>query len=124
MTSEFQERFFFDDAVSALRYGQKIAVATDCRVQVTINASGYVLNHQNGCTGSTYTQTVVHPGTGVDGYSSSPPGGVSVSSTVSPILFDPLGRALNSGGSVTNATVTIASRLINVVGETGSILTP
>jgi MSHA pilin protein MshC len=122
--SEFDERFFFDDAISALRYSKKLAIATGCRAQIDISGGSYTVNLQNSCSGSTYTQAVVHPGTGAATYSNSAPSGVTFTSTVSPLIFDPLGRALNDSGSVTNATVTVGSRTISVVGESGFVHAP
>jgi MSHA pilin protein MshC len=52
---EINERFFFNDTLSAVRYAQKLAVATRCGVQVTIAANTYTLNLQDGCAGSSYT---------------------------------------------------------------------
>ncbi len=123
-TSEYDERFFFDDALAALRYSHKLAVATNCRVQVAISGGAYTVTLQNGCSGSTYTTAVTHPGTGASGYTTSAPGGVSFSSTVSPIIFDPLGRALNGSDAVTDASVTVGSRTISVVGESGFVYAP
>jgi MSHA pilin protein MshC len=122
----FDESFFRNDTLGALRYAQKLAVATGCQVQVTINGSGYTLKGQDGdpCSGSSFNQNVAHPGTGVAGYSNAPPGGISVSSDVSPIVFDALGRALNSGGSVSDVTVDVGSLQVLVVGETGFAYVP
>jgi MSHA pilin protein MshC len=38
----FSERGYIDEVASTLRYAQKIAIATQCDVQVTVNAGGYV----------------------------------------------------------------------------------
>jgi hypothetical protein len=35
--------------------------------------------------------------------------------------MDALGRALNSGGTVTDVTVTVGSRTLSIVGETGFV---
>jgi MSHA pilin protein MshC len=118
---EINERFFFNDTLSAVRYAQKLAVATRCGVQVTIAANTYTLNLQDGCAGSNYTTAVPDPTTGASGYSNTAPSGVSLSSTLSPIRFDALGRALNSGGSVTSATITVGALNIAVVGESGFV---
>ena len=120
----FSSSQFFDETITALRYGQKLAVASGCEVQVSFTASSYTLNLQNACSGSTYTQAVLNPGTGTSTYTGTAPTGTSVSSDVSPLLFDALGRATNSGGTVSNATVTVGARSISVVGETGLVHEP
>jgi MSHA pilin protein MshC len=118
--SDIEENFFYDDTLAALRYAQKLAIGTGCRVQVTVAANTYTLNLQNNCTGSSYTTSVIHPGTGESGYSNTAPGGTTLTSTASPIIFDALGRALNSGGAVTDFTVTVGGALdIAIVGESG-----
>ncbi len=117
----FNERFFVDDTLGALRYAQKLAVATGCQVQVTISGGTYTLNLQNACSGSTFTTAIQHPGTSASTYTGSAPAGVTFTSTTSPIIMDALGRALDSGGSVTNVTVTIGSRTVSIVGETGFV---
>ncbi len=117
----FNERFFLDDALGAVRYAQKLAVATGCQVQVTISGGTYTLKLQNGCAGSVFTTDVQHPGTGATSYTGSAPAGVTFTSTTSPILMDALGRALKSGGTVTNVTVTVGTRTISIVGETGFV---
>ena len=45
-----------------------------------------------------------------------------MSSSASPIIFDALGQALNSSGTVTDFTVTVGGTLdIDVVGESGFV---
>ncbi len=118
--SDVDRRFFYDDTIAALRYAQKLAIGTGCQVQVTVAANTYTLNLQDSCTGSSYTQSVIHPGTGASGYSNTAPSGTTLSSSASPIIFDALGRALDSSGAVTNFTVTVGGTLdVDIVGESG-----
>lgn len=42
----FEERGFFEEVASALRYAQKIAVGSGCPVRVTITAGSYSLEQQ------------------------------------------------------------------------------
>jgi len=122
----FDSRFFRNDVLSALRYAEKLAVATGCEVRVSFTADSYSVNLQDGdpCTGSSFTTAVIHPGTGASGYSNTAPAGVSVSSDVSPLTFDGLGRALNSGGAVSDATVSVSGLQVLVVGESGFAYAP
>ncbi len=127
---DFGAGFFFDDALSALRYAQKLAVATGCNSQVAIAANSYTVTLQdgatnvNGCSGAGYTQPVVHPGTSGSGYSETAPSGVTLASTVSPLRFDSLGRAVDATQTVSDATITVGARTISVVGETGLVYEP
>lgn len=122
---EFEESFFRNDTLGALRYAQKLAVASGCQVRVTINSGGYSMNRQDGdpCSGGSFTLNVTHPGTGASGYSNTASSGISLSGDT-PITFDALGRALNAGGSVADATVNVGSLSIEVIGETGFVYAP
>ena len=117
----FSERAFFDDTLNAVRYAQKLAVATGCNVQVAVSANSYILTRQGNssstsCSGSsTYSLAVPHPSSGVSSYSGSE-SGVTLTSTVSPFYFYPL------GSSSTDVTLTVnGSRTINVIAETGFV---
>ncbi|MEM9057799.1 MAG: GspH/FimT family pseudopilin [Pseudomonadota bacterium] len=50
-TNAFDERGYADELGAALRYGQKVAVATGCPVQVTVTAAGYALGQQTAAAG-------------------------------------------------------------------------
>ena len=107
------------EVLAALRYAQRLAVATGCGVQVQLTASSYALTQQTGCAGATWTQAVVDPSTNGASYARSAPLGVALSSTVNPLRFDPLGRATDAAGTVSSATVAVGARTISVVGESG-----
>ncbi len=127
----FDQQFFRNDILSAVRYAQKLAVATGCQVRVNFGASSYSLKLQNGapdCAGTSFTTDVVHPGSGASSFSNTAAGGVSVSSDVSPLTFDALGRALDSSGGVTDATIEVSVGAdvlqVLVVGESGFAYAP
>ena len=118
---DFHERFFFDDVTAGLRYAQKLAISTGCPVQVDFTATGYGVTQRTACTTGAYTQPVHHPSSGAPGYVETAPDGVTVTSSVDPVFFDALGRALDVGGSPTDATVGVGTRSITVVGITGFV---
>ena len=122
----FDQSFFRNDILSAVRYAQKLAVATGCQVRVNFSANSYSLKLQDGapCAGTSFTTDVVHPGSGASSFSNTAAAGVSVSSDVSPLTFDALGRALDSSGSVTDATIDVSGRQVLVVGESGFVYVP
>ena len=124
--SGFDQSFFRNDILSAVRYAQKLAVATGCQVRVNFSANSYSLKLQDGapCDGTSFTTNVVHPGSGASSFSNTAAAGVSVSSDVSPLTFDALGRALDSSGSVTDATIDVSGRQVLVVGESGFAYVP
>ena len=122
--SGFHERFFFQDSLAALRYAQKLAVASGCEVQVTIAAGTYTLTQRQNCRSGAFNQPVPNPGTGEATYTNQAPPGTALASSVNPIVFDGLGRALDASLTVTDATVTVGAGAIDVVGETGFVFDP
>jgi MSHA pilin protein MshC len=117
--SEMNADLYRSEVLAALRYAQRAAVATGCGVQVTFTATSYTLQAQNGCAGGTYTTAVVDPSTNGATYSRTAPSNVTLSSTVNPLRFDALGRALTSANAVSDAVVSVGARAIAVVGESG-----
>jgi len=122
--SGFHELFFFHDSLSALRYAQKLAVASGCEVQVTFTASDYALAQRVSCQTGAFSQAVPNPGTGEATYTNQAPSGTALASSVNPIVFDGLGRALDASLTVADAMVTVGAQSINVVGETGFVFDP
>ena len=122
--SGFHERFFFQDSLAALRYAQKLAVASGCEVQVTFSASDYALAQRASCQSGAFSQAVPNPGTGGASYTNQAPSGTALASSVNPIIFDGLGRALNASLTAADATVTVGAQSINVTGETGFVFDP
>lgn len=122
--AEFDERLFFDEVRAALGHAQKLAVASGCEVRVTLDASGYELRQRSSCTGPLFDRDVPHPAGTSPMYAGAPPGGVALASTVNPIVFDALGRARDGGGVVSDASVTVGSRLLAAVGQTGFVYAP
>ncbi len=118
--SSYQQQVFFDDTLNAVRYAQKLAVATACNVQVSINANAYALKqpaNRSQCLSSsaTFSLAVRNPGSGETSYTHAE-SGVSLSSTATTFYFDALGRAS------TNVTITVAgAKTISVVRDTGFV---
>ncbi len=117
--AETRSDLFRAELVAGLRYAQKLAVATGCPTQISVAAGSYAITQLAGCAGSSYTLAVVDPSTGDAGYARPAPAGVALASTTSPLRFDALGRALDSSGAVTGATLNVGTRTITVIGETG-----
>ncbi len=114
--SSFAERVFFDDCLNALRYAQKLAVASHCDVQVSFSANSYQLKRPAsiadcGVSTSTFTLAVPHPASGGD-YSGSEDG---VSTSNANIVFYAKGHAS------ADATISVGSKNIKVVAKTGLV---
>ncbi len=121
--NSFAERAFFDDTLNAVRYAQKLAVATGCGVQMSISSNSYTITRQGASgsascpSGSTYSLAVPHPSSGDNSYSGAE-SDVSLTSSVPSFIFDALGAAS------TDTTLTVGSKTINVVAETGLVYAP
>jgi MSHA pilin protein MshC len=90
----FQERGYYEELVAALKYSQKLAVASGCPVRVVIDATGYVARQQAAQAGTCNTADTTWP-TDValaDGQvlAGSQPLGVAVAPAVT-LTFDALG---------------------------------
>lgn len=117
--SLYQEKAFFDDTLSAFRYAQKLAVATGCNVQVVTSGNQFQLNRpaasdRSQCSSTTaadFTLPVTRPGS-TGNYQGSQ-SGVAVDSAT--VYFTAKGTAS------TSANVTVGSRTLVVVRDTGFV---
>ena len=87
----FSERGYTDEVASALRYSQRIAIASRCPVQVIINAANYSAMQQAACNpAGTWTVAVRRP----DGrtLSGAPPQAVVLAPATTTVTFDASGN--------------------------------
>lgn len=122
--NSFAEHAFFADTLNAVRYAQKLAVATGCSVKFSISSDSYRLNRQGdlssiSCSGgSTYSLAVPHPSSGTSDYSGSE-SGITLTSSPASFIFSPLGTVS------ADAIVTVnGSKTINVISATGFVYAP
>ncbi|WP_418067324.1 prepilin-type N-terminal cleavage/methylation domain-containing protein [Sedimenticola hydrogenitrophicus] len=118
----FQEWGFSDELAGALRFGQKLAIATGCDTQAAITAAGYQLNQRVTCNSGAFTTPVRLPGGDGTGYAGSAPGGIAL--TAASLYFDALGRPHDSadGNLLAAATnIAIGSRSVSVEPQTGYV---
>lgn len=119
----FDERAYHDELVSALRYAQKIAVASGCRVRVSIAATSYALTQQASLAGhcdpgdSSFPVVVLLP-TG-DPASGTAPAGVTAAPSVN---FDY--NALGQTSLAANQSIAVGARSFEVQADSGLVLTP
>ncbi|WP_426414980.1 pilus assembly FimT family protein [Aestuariirhabdus sp. LZHN29] len=78
----YEQRFFADDLLSGLRYGQKLALASGCRVQVSVSGAGFSLRKDTNCLAGgapsyPVASNVTHPST-YDAFTNTNPDGVAV----------------------------------------------
>ncbi len=117
----FDESGYFEETLAAVRYAQKVALASGCDVQVSINAGGYSLSRRNtGCSTGTFSVAIPHPSR-AGGFAASPPAGTSVGGTAS-LYFDRAGRPRDPGsGSILGAAtnLSIGALGMRIEAETG-----
>lgn len=119
----FDERAYLDELASSLRYAQKVAVASGCRVRADISAGGYALTQQSPLTGhcdpadaSFPVPVLLSTGQVMTGTA---PSGVVTAPAVS-IVYDALGRTNLSA----NQTLSVGPRTIFIQAESGLVTTP
>ncbi|MBX9913154.1 MAG: type II secretion system GspH family protein [Pseudomonadaceae bacterium] len=110
----FDERMFFEESIGAVRYAQKLALASGCFTQVSLGSGGYHVRQAAGCTSGGYSLEVI-AADGQSPYANTLPGGVTVTPTSFPVVFDSLGKP----GSAASAT--IGTFTLNVAAETGLV---
>lgn len=113
----FTARGYADEVANSLRYAQRIAIASGCRVQVTVNAAGYSSWQQPTlatCNGpGPWTQAVFRAdGTTLSGVT---PANINVNPNIT-LEFQSGGNL--AGGS---ASTTIGPHIINVDAVTGRV---
>ena len=119
--SDYQERADYDEVAGAVRYAQKLAVASGCEVRVVIGGGNYALQQCSpavGCTdgigtfcaAANFNTLANHPITN----------NPSVATNLSPqtFIFNAMGRSSNA------VTVTVGTKAFNVTAETGYVNAP
>lgn len=112
--SSFKERGFYDEALSAVRYAHKLAIASGCNIQLQFTASSYALNRDANCnTGNppSFSQPVRDPAGGGN-FSGTAPAGVTMSTAT--FYFDKIGQP-----SVGGTSISVGSRNIIIEAVTG-----
>jgi MSHA pilin protein MshC len=110
-TRVFSERGYADEVASAMRYSQKIAVASGCNVRLSITTSGYNAMQQapsgNRCnaSSSSWTTTVIRP----DGelLAGVPPTDANVSGAAT-LVFDNKGAVISGATNLIVGPYTLA----------------
>lgn len=111
----FDERMFFEESIGAVRYAQKLALASGCLTQVSLDGNGYLLRQSAGCTTDANYDVEVIGADGQSPYANTLPSGVTVNPSNFPVVFDSLGRPSSA------ASATIGSFTLTVAAETGLV---
>lgn len=119
----FEEREYYDELVTALRYAQKVAVASGCAVQVEIAPTTFALSQQSVLAGHCDPADASFPvpvrlSTG-EVMSGAAPAGITAVPAIT-LIYTPLGRT----GLAANQAVTIGARTLTIQAESGLVVTP
>ncbi len=111
----FDERLFFEESLAAVRYGQKLAVASGCPIRSQINNAGYALTYAQACGPLAAGSAVANPSGG--NYAASKPESVAMTTALD-ITFNSLGGA---AGAANTANLGNGAFVLNVNPVTGFI---
>lgn len=119
----FRSSAFAEQVAAALRYGQRLAVASGCEVQVEVSAVGsgsYAVRRRAGGSdtacgpaGQAFSVPIPSPTGGA--FAATASGGVQVTQGLS-VVFNAQGLPVGGGG-----TAIVSGRSITVEGETGLV---
>lgn len=93
----FDERLFFEESLAAVRYAQKLAVASGCPIRAQVNSAGFALSYAAACGTQAADAPVASPSGGA--FAAEKPDAVSLSSTLD-ITFNSLGSATGAANTV------------------------
>lgn len=120
----FEQSGFFNETVSAVRYAQKLAIASGCTVRVNVSGTGYSLlraANQATCNTAPFATAITDPSDPGRTFSRSAPSGTTV--TAADFTYDPLGRAVSV--ATPSQTITVSgpsgSRQFRIWAETGLV---
>lgn len=121
--SQYEQRAFLDEVAGAMRYAQKVAVASGCPVEVTLTAGSYSLAQQSASSGhcnpsdASFPNPVLLPSG--DPVTGTAPGGITMSPTMT-IRYNALGQT----GLGSDQVFTIGSSSLTVRADSGLVTVP
>jgi len=128
----YSSRAAYNDVLSSLRYAQKLAVATGCQVQYSVNANAYSLFQRTPGVGedcntltALWTTSVVNMASRDNDPTYNAVAltdGIVLTPTNFPLVFNALGQAVNTGGAPDaspTATLAVDDEVITIWAETG-----
>ena len=113
----YQSLGFYNDTVNGLRYGQKLAMATGCRVQARVTAGGWQLFQGDSCNSASYSLPVADPAQRNQAYARTAPSGIGISPAAT-LVFTPQSTV---EGIAADQSFTIDGRSFTVYRHSGLI---
>jgi len=107
----YQERFYTEDLLAALRYARRSAEASNCPVRVRLLTNGFDLTQDVNCftaAVASYTQVLVRPSDPDLAYvSTEKPSSLNQNATLSTFFFQPNGKVVDSSANLSNIILTL-----------------
>ena len=112
--STFEQRVLFDDTLIAVRYAQKVAVASGCNIRFSVYNNHYSVFKDNSCNSGNFSSNipVKHPANSSENYTGTQ-NTIALTAIHAHTTFDALGRADNDN------TISVGSRRISIIATTG-----
>ena len=114
-TLPFQQRGYVDEVAGAIRYAQRVAIASDCSVAFTLDATGYQAALQAG-TGPVCPSTLVPTRGDGTALSGAPPTGVTVAPATTQFTFTNTGAV-----AVAPAPISVGSFTLTLGAGSGLV---
>ena len=119
--SRFDEMGYTDAVVSAMRYAQKLAIASRCDTRFRLDTNGYALfQRATDCGVGSLTRAVTRPGG--DTWTGATPAGLSVGTL--DVFFDSWGRPHDVSSSAllgSTQTISVGSRAVTLEHTSGYV---
>ncbi|MGB7542206.1 MAG: hypothetical protein WBM28_09345 [Burkholderiales bacterium] len=104
----FETRGYADQVRGALQYAQKVAIAERRNVCVAVAVGSVSLTKAASAgAGIACSIDMINPTTGAASYNVAAPAGVTLTASLSPVIFDGLGQNVDATGTPRNADVTV-----------------
>ena len=115
---QFAAKGFFDDTRNAVRFAQKLAISTGCKVRVQTTTSSYALHQSSTCIAGDFTLPVKNPANRSNDYqNASLPSGFTLTATAATIVFNARGTLVSGA----NNTFSVGPYIFTVYGQTGLV---
>ncbi len=111
----FDQRLYYEESLGAVRYAQKLALASGCLIQVSLDSGGYHLRRAANCNAGAFSAEVQGPDGQQPFANSQVPGGLNIVTSGFPLVFDSRGRPSSA------ATASFGSFTLRVAAETGLV---
>ncbi len=122
-TLSFSSATYFDEVLHSVRYAQKMAVGKGCDVEVSSTGDSLALKLRQNCKTGLFNIGLTD-NVSFGSFVKDAPKGVTIVSNDLPLYFDSLGRAHDAAGNVVGATISVNTKTLQIVGETGFAYEP